>query len=351
MPNTQAPFVYPGPAHPLRPVAFAPVSVVIVNFNAGDFLAAAVESVFAQTGIALEVIVVDNASRDHSLAQLRARVPDPRLRIVEARANTGFAAACNAGLAAARGDPVLFLNPDCRMRAGALEEMLAELSRNPEAGMAGPLIVNPEGNEQRGCRRDIPNPWQIFCVAFGLHRLMPEHPRFRAYTHDSVALPSGPSLVPAISGACMLVRRRAMDVAGTLDPAYFLHFEDLDWCLRFERAGLGVLFVPGAVVEHTQGVCSASRPFRAEAAKHRSLVRFLRKNFTAFYPSSFMAAVSMLVGLRFGLVALRMLIRRRSRRTVWDAVMRGPRGTLEPPRAQASPLGGIRPDQAQDKIV
>ena len=308
------------------PPGGAAVSVVIVNFNAGAYLAAAVESVLEQEGVAAEVVVVDNESADRSLAHLAERVSDERVRTIRLPRNVGFAQACNVGLAETKGSLVLFLNPDCRMRAGALKRLVAEMETHADIGMAGPLVVNPDGTEQRGCRRDVPNPLQIFCVAFGLHCLMPAHPRFRAYTHEGVPLPDRPTLMPAISGACMLVRRAAIERVGTLDPAYFLHFEDLDWCLRFEKAGLGVLFVPAAVVEHTQGVCSASRPLRSEAAKHRSLVRFLRKNFVGFYPSSFIAVVSALVALRFGLVALRVLARRRGRRSAWDALIRGPVG-------------------------
>jgi GT2 family glycosyltransferase len=301
------------------------VSVVIVNFNARGYLADAVESVLAQTGVSVEIIVVDNKSTDDSLGLLRSRIGDPRVRILELDRNYGFAQGCNRGLAAANGNMILFLNPDCRMRAGSLSRLRWMLDGRPDAGMAGPLILNPDGSEQRGCRRDIPNPWQIFCVAFGLPRLMPRHPRFRHYAHSGVALPDRPTEVPAISGACMLVRRSAIDAVGRLDGEYFLHFEDLDWCLRFDRVGLKILFVPSAVVEHTQGICSASRPLRTEAAKHRSLVRFMRKHFTAYYPSSFMAVVSMLVAIRFFMVALRTaVIRRRPVPGPWERLIRGP---------------------------
>lgn len=302
------------------------VSVVIVNFNAGDYLAAAVESVLNQTDVATEIIVVDNASTDGSLDVLRGRVPAGTVRIIELDENYGFAHACNAGITASRGEAVLFLNPDCRMHAGSLSLLNWMIQERPDVGMTGPLIVNPDGSEQRGCRRDIPNPWQIFCVAFGLHRLMPDHPRFRDYAYDAAVLPDRPAEVPAISGACMLVRRAAIDVVGHLDSGYFLHFEDLDWCLRFQSAGLKIVFVPAAVVEHTQGVCSRSRPIRVEAHKHRSLVRFLRKNFTAYYPSSFMAIVSALVLIRFLSVSTSILVSgRTARRGAWERLMRGPR--------------------------
>lgn len=301
------------------------VSVVVVNFNAGEYLVAAVESVLKQSEVATEIIVVDNDSRDRSLDGLRTKLPAGRVQIIELGGNYGFAYACNVGITASRGEMVLLLNPDCRMHEGSLALLRWMIRERPDVGMVGPLVVNPDGTEQRGCRRDIPNPWQIFCLAFGLHRLMPNHPRFRDYAYDTAVLPDRPTEVPAISGACMMVRRAAIDTVGHLDSGYFLHFEDLDWCLRFQSAGFKILFVPGAMVEHTQGVCSRSRPIRVEAHKHRSLVRFLRKNFTAYYPSSFMAVVSGLVLIRFLSVSLAMLVRGgKGRRGAWERLMRGP---------------------------
>ena len=287
------------------------VSAVIVNFNAGEFLTVAVESLLAGEVRPMEIIVVDNASTDDSIGRLQAAVDDPRLIVRHAGSNLGFAGACNVGIRMSRGAAILLFNPDCRIYPGALAALIAELDADPAIGMVGPLIVNPDGSEQRGCRRDVPNPWQIFCVAFGLHRLMPRHPRFRTFNLAAEPLPDGPAAVPAISGACMLVARETIDRVGYLDASYFLHFEDIDWCMRLGAIGGQIVFVPGAVIEHTQGVCSRSRPIRVEYHKHRSLVRFLRQNFTGYYPSSFMAVVNVVVMLRLGPTVLRTLLHRR----------------------------------------
>lgn len=178
--------------------------------------------------------------------------------------------------------------------------------------MAGPRLVNADGSEQRGGRRDIPNPWQIFCYIMQFHRWMSRHPRFRDFNRLGDPLPEAPVQVQAISGACMLVRRTAIDDIGLMDEErFFLHFEDLDWCLRFNNAGQRVLFTPDAVVQHAQGVSSAHNLVRAEFHKHRSLIRFLRKHFASFYPSTFMFAVATLVAARFCWVALRVALRRR----------------------------------------
>lgn len=287
------------------------VSVVIVNYNAGRYLAAAVASVGLQDPPATELIVVDNGSTDASLDALADAVGPLPARVIELGANTGFAHACNRGISGATGEFVLLLNPDCRMRPGALATLLAALEAYPDAGMAGPRLVNADGSEQRGARRDVPNPWQICCFIMQLHKLMPRHPRFRDFSRAGDPLPKQPIAVQAISGACMLVRRAAIDRIGLLDAEqFFLHFEDLDWCMRLTAAGEEVLFVPDAVVEHTQGVCGANCALRVEFHKHRSLTRFLRKHFAAFYPSSFMAVLSMLVALRFCAIAVRLLARR-----------------------------------------
>jgi hypothetical protein len=291
----------------------ARLSVVIVNFNAGAYLAAAVESLLAQEEPPFEIIVIDNASTDDSLDTL-AKVSIQTLRLHRLDRNSGFAAACNLGLREASGDLILLLNPDCRLYPGALSALCHALDGDEDAGLTGARLLNPDGSPQRGSRRDIPTPWTIFCEVLQLHRLMPRHPRFRSFNRHLEPLPEKPEVVPAVSGACMLMRREALSEAGQLDDGFFLHFEDLDLCLRFEQAGWKVLFSPDAVVEHTPGVCSARRPVRVSYAKHRSLIRFLRKHFAGYYPSSFMALVSMLVMARFVLmVPSAWLVRRRPR--------------------------------------
>ena len=291
------------------------ISVIIVNFNAGDYLRAAVDSVIAQDGIKAEIIVVDNASTDDSIADLRTGLADAdRFRLIEIDSNIGFARACNVGIQAAQGRTLLLVNPDCRLFPGAVAILRDALDAHDGNGMVGPRILNPDGSEQRGARRDIPNPWQIFCVVLQLHRLMPNHPRVRGFNRHGEPLPDEPAEVQAVSGACMMVRRETISAAGTLDGDYFLHFEDLDWCLRINAAGWRIVFVPEAVVEHTQGVCGEKTPFRVEFHKHKSLIRFLQKHFAQFYPSSFMALVAVLVMVRFAVLVPRLAWRRISGR-------------------------------------
>ena len=255
------------------------VSIVIVNFNGGPLLAECVRSVLA-SDVPVEVIVSDNASTDTSLIELRlACGADARLRILENPTNLGFAKANNRALSLARYEFILFLNPDCIVQPSTLRRMLDLFRADPNIGMAGCLIRNPDGSEQPGCRRSIPTPWRTFVQISGLGRLRESDPRFRSYLHTGLPIPAAAEPVEAISGAFMLVSRVALDKVGPMDEGYFMHFEDLDWCLRFEQAGWKVIFEPNVEIMHIGGVCSATRPMLVEYHKHRGMARFYRKFF------------------------------------------------------------------------
>jgi GT2 family glycosyltransferase len=286
------------------------ISAVIVNYNAGLLLTACIGAALPQVD---EVVIVDNASSDDSLARLILCFPDEaRLRVIRNDRNLGFAAACNQGAAAAKGDAVMFLNPDCILEANAvsrLHDVLRGRSEEgsdvgpevgPEVGMVGGLLRNPDGTEQRGARRAIPTPWRSFVRAFGLARFAGFFPRmfFDFHLHNQ-PLPEKPVEVEAISGACMLVHRRAMADVGPWDEGYFLHCEDLDWCMRFRQKGYRIVFVPDARITHARGVCGRARPIFVEWHKHKGMMRFYRKFFRHQYPGILMALVVLGVWMRF----------------------------------------------------
>ena len=276
-----------------------PISVIIVNFNGGPLLSDCVQAVLASS-IPVEVIVADNRSEDASMAELLARFSgEPRLQVVQHPENYGFAKANNLALPHAHGDYILFLNPDCIIEPDTLEKMQAVMEEHPEAGMAGCLIRNPDGSEQAGCRRSVPTPWRTFIRLSRLSKFSRYHPKFHSYVHTGLPVPEKPTDVEAISGAFMLVRRSAIDQIGPMDDGYFMHCEDLDWCMRFHRSGLQILFVPDAEIMHVGGVCSASRPIAVEYYKHVGMVRFYRKFFRDQYPAVLMGLVLLAIGFRF----------------------------------------------------
>ncbi len=302
------------------------VSVIIVNYNAGHYLLDAVQSVLAQTRVDLEVIVVDNASTDDSLAAVRALSSDKRtITIVEIGYNSGFAHGCNAGLKAASGRHILFLNPDCVLSANSVSRLSRFLEKNAKASMVGPLILGPDGREQAGCRRDLPSPFQVGCVLLGIHKLLPNHPRFRHFNHTQRPLPKGATIVQAVSGACMMVRAADLKKFGAFDESYFLHFEDIDLCLRLTQDGRDIFFLPTVEVLHHKGVSSQHRPVFVNWHKHRSLIRFFRKNFWEFYPKAVLAGLSAIIYLHFLATVPLALLPRRRRTSVsgWDILTDG----------------------------
>jgi GT2 family glycosyltransferase len=291
-----------------RPVLHA-VSLIIVNYNAGDCLEACVSSALHQVD---EVIVVDNASADSSLAQLEEAFPaDSKLRIIRNQRNLGFAAACNIGVGKSSGSYLLFLNPDCVLVPDSVKQLSLVLQNYPDAGMVGGLLMNSDGTEQAGGRRAIPTPWRSFVRGFGLSCLANRWPKlFFDFCLNKEPLPLQPIEVEAISGACMMVRREAMQDVGGLDEGYFLHCEDLDWCMRFRQKGWKILFVPSARLTHAIGTCSRKCPIFVEWHKHKGMMRFYRKFFRHQYPGVLMGLVAGGVWLRFGLVATYYLGRR-----------------------------------------
>lgn len=274
------------------------VTIVVVNYNAGKLLEPCISLCLQQAG---DVILVDNASADGSMDEVTRRFRgNSRLRVIRNSTNLGFAVACNIGARAASGQFVLFLNPDCALEEGAVSQLRLALDSDPKAGMAGGLLLDIDGKEQGGGRRAVPTPWRSFVRAFHLSRFADRWPRLLTdfYLHKQ-ALPDGPIEVEAISGACTMVKRHAMQDVGPWDESYFLHCEDLDLCMRYRQKEWTILFVPDSRIVHHCGACSRSRPLFVEWHKHHGMLRFYRKFFRRQYPGALMWLVTLGVLLRF----------------------------------------------------
>ncbi|NUT88942.1 glycosyltransferase family 2 protein [Pseudomonas corrugata] len=279
--------------------------VVIVNYNAGDLLVACVSSVIAAG--ASKIIVVDNGSHDDSLARLeKTHASGDVLQVMKNPGNLGFSVACNQGALLSTAPNVFFLNPDTVLAVDAIGRLLLALHSSPEIGMVGGFLCNPDGSEQPGGRRVFPTPRRAFMRAFGLSRLSKRFPSvFADFLLHKEPLPATPIVVEAISGACMLVKREAIESVGLWDERYFLHCEDLDWCMRFRQAGWLVLFVPDAQVMHVFGGCSRHRPYFVEWHKHQGILRFYSKFFRQKYSTALWISVVIGVWFRFSLMVTR----------------------------------------------
>jgi GT2 family glycosyltransferase len=280
------------------------LSVIVVNYNAGNCLRGCVSSAIGQVN---EAIVVDNASTDDSLARLEAEfADDQRVKVIRNRENLGFAVACNIGAEVSAGRYLFFLNPDCVLDPDSVKRLARVLDESPDVGMVGGLLVNPDGTEQAGGRRAVPTPWRAFVRASGLGRFEGRWPKLCTdFLLHNQPLPTRPMEVEAISGACTLIRRAVFNEVGRWDERYFLHCEDLDLCMAIRGKGLKIMFVPDARIVHDKGRCSRSRPIFVEWHKHLGMIRFYRKYFRHQYPSVLFCLVCLGVWLQFSCVAMR----------------------------------------------
>jgi hypothetical protein len=260
----------PGPAstsapEPAAAPAPADVSVVVVTYDALPWLERCLASV---AGAA--TVVVDHGSTDGTQQLVRERFP--HVRLVE-QPNRGLAAGWNRGIAESTGRYVLLLNADAWLSGGSLERLAAHADDHPEAAVVGPRLRNPDGSLQRSVR-GFPTLWRLATEYLFLRKLAPRTRALNAFyaggfDHDE------PREAEFLMGACLLVRRAAIDEVGPLDESFFLFSEETDWCYRFRRAGWKVLFFPGAEAVHVGGASHGGRFFREQVLGH---VRFLHKH-------------------------------------------------------------------------
>jgi colanic acid biosynthesis glycosyl transferase WcaI len=256
------------------------VSIVIVSFNCRSALTLCLESLDQERStLPAEVIVVDNASSDGTVAELNARFP--WVRVIENHANVGFARAMNEALQIAGGELVLALNPDTAVPPGALTSAIAELERHPDVGMLGVKLVRPDGTFDHACKRGFPTIGSALSYFFRLDRVFPRSPRFARYTAGQLGQDEA-GTVDAINGAFMLVRREAAREVGPMDERYWLYAEDLDWCHGFWEKGWKVFYWPGVEVVHWKGGSSGDvRSWTLNRAFHRSMWQFYDKHHAA----------------------------------------------------------------------
>lgn len=226
------------------------LSLVIVNWNAGPALDACLASVAADGLDDREVIVVDNASSDDSATAARARYP--WLRLVETGGNLGFAGGANRGAAVARGETLVFLNPDARVEPGAVARLTAAIALVPGAGIAGGGLVDESGRWQPGAARFGVVPHLLLDTTIGR---FPFRSRREPYRVDWVY------------GTFMAVRRDLFSQLGGFDTRHFLYGEDLDLCHRAARLGARTIHVPEARAIHGRNVSASQRYGRGREAE------------------------------------------------------------------------------------
>ena len=248
------------------------VTVVVVSWNTRALTLGCLGSLSAAAVRArCEVVVVDNASGDDSVAAIRTDFP--AARVIANAGNVGFAAANNQGIALSRGRYVLLLNSDTLMAPGSLDVMVDLADARPTAGVVGAMLLNPDGTYQSG-PTPFPTLWNEGLAMSGLgrwltHRGYPSLPEARAQTVQRTDF---------VGGACLMARRRAIDAVGMLDEGYFMYSEEPDWCWRMQVAGWEVWYTPDARITHFGGQSTRQVRDAMVIALYRSKVRFFRQH-------------------------------------------------------------------------
>lgn len=226
------------------------LSIIIVNYNNIRFLEACLNSVYNSTHRAsFEIIFVDNGSTDNSFDIVKTKFP--KVRIIENRENLGFGKANNRGLEIYRGRYALLLNTDTVVKDGAFDKMLEFMDSHPKAGACGPKLMNADGTPQHQGGLLAKKFW----------------------------LSESPVKVNHVIGACLMVRREAIEIVGGLDENFFFANDDLDWCLRIRKADWDVYFLPQAEVVHYGGFTTKLFSQRPYVEGFRGGLYFAKKHY------------------------------------------------------------------------
>src|SRR5262249_4317441 len=234
------------------------VAAIVVTYDALPWIDQCLDSLRG-----VETVVVDNGSRDDTVAFVRGRYP--AVRVVEAE-NRGLGAGWNIGLRETSSRYALLLNADAWLLEDALERLVSFADARPHAAVVGPRLLNPDGTLQRSVR-GFPTVWRLATEYLFLRKLAPRSSALNAFyaggfDHDEVRD------VEVVMGAAMLVRRDAVAEVGECDEDYFLFSEEADWCYRFREAGWTVVFFPGAECVHVRGAAHGGRLYRENLRGH-----------------------------------------------------------------------------------
>lgn len=277
------------------------LSILVVNYNTREFLRGCLNSIQASESRGIEVLVVDNHSSDGSMMMVRTEFAGARL--IENSENLGFAKANNQAIRIASGKYVLLLNSDTVVQPGALESMLEFMEAHPDAGGVTCRLLNADGTIQ-ACVSKKPGLVLLVFRLSGLSRLLASnHIRLfvrkyfgillgssiRSYLEPYVSM--NPFEVENISGACLMLRRTAIEEVGLLDEAFFMYMEDVDYCIRLRKAGWKLYYAPAGEIVHLVGQSSGGRMRSYSVHAYRSLFHFYNKH----YPASALSAVRLIV--------------------------------------------------------
>ena len=248
------------------------LSIIIVSWNVCELLQNCLYSVFAQQGVALQLIVVDSASSDGSPEMVAELFP--QVELIACETNVGFPHGNNIGLERANGRFILLLNPDTVLHDNALAKMVGYLAQNHSVGIVGPQLLNGDGSVQSS-RRRFPTLRTAFFESTWLQPMAPQTVLDRYYVRD--VADDKTAVVDWVMGACLMTRQEVVSQVGGLDEAYFMYSEELDYCRRVHQAGWQVVYYPQARVTHLSGKSSEQAVTRRHINFNQAKLRYFRK--------------------------------------------------------------------------
>ena len=257
------------------------LSIIIVNYNVKEFLQNLIHSIVkASHNLTKEIIVVDNASEDGSTELLKQKFP--AIKLIENKSNLGFGKANNQALKIAKGNFILLINPDSVVSEDTFEHLINFFKDNPDAGLLGCKILNPDGTLQLACRRSFPGPWTSFCKVTGLSNIFPKSKLFARY--NLTYLDENQTYeVDAISGSFMMMRREVYEKVGGFDEQFFMYGEDLDFCYRIKESGFKIYYVHSANIIHYKGESTKRSNIDETKLFYDAMNVFVKKHFSSSY--------------------------------------------------------------------
>ncbi|NNF01205.1 MAG: glycosyltransferase [Bacteroidia bacterium] len=275
------------------------LSVIIVNYNVKYFLEQCLHSVMQARGsMEMECIVVDNNSVDGSCEMVEDKFP--QVRLISNKENSGFSKANNQGIKISKSEYVLLLNPDTVVEEDTFSKVISFMDEHQDAGALGVHMIDGKGNFLPESKRGLPTPAVAFYKVFGLSALFPKSRIFGKY-HLGFLNKNEIHEVDILSGAFMLLRRKALDKTGLLDETYFMYGEDIDLSYRIQKSGYKNYYFPKARIIHYKGESTKKSSVNYVLVFYRAMMIFAKKHFSPKNAKTFSFLINIAIYIRAGI--------------------------------------------------
>lgn len=284
------------------------LSVIIVNFNVKYFLEQCLFSVRKSAAqLDVEIIVVDNHSKDGSVDYLQPKFPE--VKFIASGINIGFAKACNVGLKCSVGEHVLFLNPDTIVPEDCFSKCIAFFETHADCGAIGVQMIDGSGNFLKESKRSFPSPSTSLYKLFGLSLLFPKSKIFGRY-HLGHLDKNADHEVDVLAGAFMMVRKKVLDEAGGFDETFFMYGEDVDLSYRIQKARCKNYYFAGTTIIHFKGESTRRGSLNYVKLFYNAMSIFVHKHYGRTRAGVFAAAIHLAIWIRAAISASSKILQR-----------------------------------------